>query len=81
MIQQNLEGEKKGQASFGNPEKRKKPKPFPEQRKAGLATIRCKLCGYENICSSARYKKCITDDNQFLSKNDALISQKEYQEE
>lgn len=36
MIQQNLEGEKKGQASFGNPEKRKKPKTFPEERKTGL---------------------------------------------
>lgn len=36
MIQQNLEGEKKGQATFGNPDRKKKPKAFPEERKTGL---------------------------------------------
>lgn len=36
MIQQNLEGEKKGQATFGNPERKKKPKPYPQERRTGL---------------------------------------------
>lgn len=35
MIQQNLELKKKGQATFGNPERKKKPKHFPEERKTG----------------------------------------------
>lgn len=36
MIQQNLEGKNKGQATFGNPERRKKPKPFPVGKESGL---------------------------------------------
>ena len=39
MIQQNIEGKNNGQATFGNPEKRKKPKTFPEERKIGLYTF------------------------------------------
>lgn len=36
MIQQNLEGKNKGQATFGNSEKRKKSRVFPTDKKGGL---------------------------------------------
>lgn len=36
MIQKNLEGKNKGQVTFGNPERKKKVRHYPEERRTGL---------------------------------------------